>query len=321
MLAETLRKRLNRMSPVARLARLGDRVQNLDPGGMYAGPLGGQGKTFFVDSVYGSAANSGESWDDALATLDDAVNKCTANRGDVIYVAPGHAENLAADSAVDIDVAGVTVIGTGVGAMRPTFTGTAAAGDMKLAAASVTIRNLLFLGGIDVMTGIIEVSGADCAIIDCEYRDVTGQATDTIISVDGADRLLIDGYRHIGAAAAGANSAIALDGSDDATIRNCQIYGNFAVGAIDLRTTASARVNVHDCYIWTANAADIAIVDTITGSTGKIGPNLQIMLTDNAANITEAVTGATFHMVDPVYVCNLVAEKAMLSNWTASTDA
>jgi len=70
-----------------------------------------------------------------------------------------------------------------------------------------------------------------------------------------------------------------------------------------------------------ANEADIAIVDTITTSTGWIGPNLYIMLQDNAANITTAVTGATFHMMDPVYICNLVNEKAMLSNWTASTHA
>jgi hypothetical protein len=168
---------------------------------------------------------------------------------------------------------------------------------------------------------MLEISAADCSVVNCEFRDSVDQATDCLITVDGADRLLIDGCKFIMAAAAGANSAIALDGSDDAVIRNCYIYGNFAVGAIDLRTTLSARVDIHDCKIWTANAADIAIVDTITSSTGFVGPNLYIMLNDNAANITTAVTGATFQMMDPVYICNLVNEKAMLSNWTASTHA
>ena len=278
------------------------------------------GNAYFVDSNSGSDTNKGTSWENALATIDAAVNKCTASNGDVIWVHPAHAENLAADSAIDIDLAGVSVIGIRRGRLMPTLTGTAIAGDCKLAAAGVSIRNVRFLGGIDAMTGIVEVSGADCAILDCEYRDVTGQATDAIITTAAADRLLIDGLRFMGAAGAGANSAIAVVGADDTEIRNFYIYGNFAVGGIDFRTTLSARVNIHTGKIWTENAADIAIVDTITSSTGFIGPDIQIMLKDNAANITTAVTGATFQLVDPVYVVNLVNEKAMLINWTASTD-
>jgi hypothetical protein len=279
------------------------------------------GDSYYVDSNNGSDTYSGTSWTQAKATLDAAVNLCTADNGDTIFIAPAHAENLAADSAVDVDVAGVNIVGLMRGRQMPTFTATAIAGDFKLAAARTTISNLRFLGGIDATTGIVEVSGADCAILNCEYRDVTGQATDTIITTTAADRLLIDGYRHIGASAAGANSAIALNGADGAIIRNFDIEGNFAVGAIDLRTTLSASIRIHSGYIWTHNAADIAIVDTITASTGFIGPDLQIMLNDNAANITTAVTGATFQLMDPVYVCNLVNEKGMLIDWTASTNA
>ena len=280
------------------------------------------GDIWFVDSGSGTnSAGGGQNPDNPLATLDYAVGLATASQGDVIYVMPGHAEDLDADSAVDIDKAGLSVVGLGKGASRPTFTATAIAGDFKLAAASTHIENLLFLGGVDATTGMVEVSGADCSIVNCEFRDSVDQATDCLITTAAADRLLIDGCKFIMAAAAGGDSAIALVGADDTEIKDIYIYGNFAVGAIDLRTTLSARVNIHDCKIWTANSADIAIVDTVTSSTGWIGPNLQLMLTDNAANITTAVTGATFHMVDPVYVVNLVDEKAMLINWTASTHA
>jgi len=296
------------------------------PGGVFTvqDMLDHPGDIWFVDSGASAASNTagfGRNPDAPFATLDYAVGNCTASNGDVILVMPGHAENLAADSAVDIDVAGVKVIGLGWGANRPTFTATAIAGDFKLAAAGTWVENILFLSGVDATTGMVEVSGADCTIKNCEFRDSVDQATDMLITVNNADRLLVDGCEFIMAAAAGANSAIALVGADDAHILNCYIYGNFAVGAIDLRGTASARVNIHDCKIWTANAADIAIVDTIATSTGFIGPNLHIMVAQNAANITEAVTGATFHIIDPVYVCNLVNEKAMLINWTASTDA
>lgn len=279
------------------------------------------GNAYFVNSNIGSdTANSGSCWSDALATIDAAVNKCTATQADIIFAHPCHAENLADDSAIDVDQTDVIVYGIRWGRLMPTLTATGTAGDLKLAAARTSIHNIRFLGGIDETTGIIEVSGADCAILNCEYRDVTGQATDVLTTVDGADRLLIDGWRHIGAAGAGTNASIAVDGSDDLIIRNFYLYGNFAVGGIDLRTTLSARIHIHTGTIWTANAADIAIVDTITGSTGFIGPDLNIMLAENAANITEAITAATCQMIDPIYVCNLAGEKAMLTNIAASTD-
>lgn len=293
-------------------------------GGMFAVANEGMttGNIFWVDSGSGTDSDGyGQNPDAPFATVDYAVGKCTANNGDRIYVMPGHAENLAADSAVDVDVAGITIIGLGEGADRPTFTATAAAGDFKLAAASTVIKNLLFLGGFDETTGIIEVSAADCKIIDCEYRDVTGQATDVLITTAAADRLEINGFKVIGAAAAGGASAIALVGADDARLSNLDIYGNFSVAGIDFRTTKSERVEIKDFSIWNANAADIAIKDTVGSSTGKIGPNGFIKIAENAANITEAVTGATFQLFDPVYVCNLAGEKAMLIDWTASTNA
>lgn len=281
------------------------------------------GDIWWVDSgsaTGADAAGYGVNPDKPFLTLDYAVGNCTANNGDTIYVMPGHAENLALDSTVDVDIAGLRIIGIGWGGSRPTFTATQIAGDFKLASACNWIENLLFLSGIDATTGMLEVTGADNTIVNCEFRDSVGQATDCLITVDGSDRLHVKDCKFIMAAAAGANSAIALDGSDDAHIEGCYIYGNFAVGAIDLRTTASARVKIHDCKIWTENGADIAIVDTIGTSTGIIGPRLQIVLEDNAANITTAVTGATFYVVDPVYVVNAVNERAMLMNWIESTD-
>jgi hypothetical protein len=279
------------------------------------------GDHYFVDSNSGADTNTGITWENALATIDAAVNKCTANNGDVIMVHPAHAENLAAASAVDIDVAGVTVWGIRRGQQMPTLTATATAGDLKMAAANATIHNIRFLGGIDATTGVIEVGAADCGIYDCEYRDATGQATDVLTVLASSDRLHIKGWRHMGAAADGGDSSISMVDSDDVLIEDFWIYGNFDVGAIECRTTASTRLRVKDGTIWTEGGEDLAVADTITGSTGIIGPNLYVMLKDNAANITEAVAGATFAFMDPIYICNLAGEKAMLTNITASTHA
>lgn len=278
------------------------------------------GTVFWVDSVAGSNGNKG-TFERPFSTIDYAVGRCTANNGDIIFVKPGHTETVTAAAGLALDIAGIAIVGLGSGSDRPTvnFT-TATTADMNVDAANVSIYNVLFTGGVDALVGPIDVNAADCSLINCEWRDVTGQATDVIIADANADRIYVDGWFHNGAAAVGANSGIALTGMNNPVVKNFKMVGNFAVGAIDIRTTAAVDVDIRDGYIWTKSSTDIGIIDTITGSTGRIGPNLQIMLTDNAANITEAVTGATFHMFDDVYVCNLAGEKAMLINWVASTD-
>jgi hypothetical protein len=287
------------------------------------------GKVFFVGN--GSAKLPGEKGAsngnkgglfDPFSTIDYAVGQCVADRGDVIFVKPGHVETVTAAAGLDLDVAGIALVGLGSGSNRPTinFT-TATTADMDVDAANITMVNFLFTGGVDALAGPIDVNAADFKLFDSEYRDVTGQATDVIVADANADRLLVDGWFHNGASAAGGASAIAIIGADNPRIRNFRIVGNFSVSAIDFRTTASVDVDVADGYIWTKNAADKAINDTITGSTGKVGPNINVMVTDNAANITEAVAGATFHFFQPIAICNLAGEVAMNTNITASTDA
>ena len=286
------------------------------------------GALWFVNSASttgADAAGYGHNPDAPFLTLDYAIAYCTA--GDVIYCMPGHAENLAADSTVDVDVAGLKIVGLGWGASRPTFTCTAAAGDFKLAAASTVIENLLFLNDVDNSTGLLEVSAADCKILNCEFReaDAAKFADVLILTTAAADRLEIADLTIIGNAADGAVSAIELVGADHAWIHDFYIKGNFDTGAIQMLTTACLCIRIHDGTIWqlddTAGAAGVQmILDTPTGSSGIIGPNLYLVGIVDAANITEAITGATFNVMEPVWVNNAVAEKAMAINWTASTD-
>ena len=190
-----------------------------------------------------------------------------------------------------------------------------------ISAANVTFRNILFTGGIDAIASVIVVSAADVAIVDCEYRDVTGECTVGILTTAAADRLHIRNLRYDGATSAGTSAGIAIVGGDRIVIEGLRMDGNFSVGGIDIRTTATTDLEVRDVVFRTRNSADIFLVDTITGSTGQIGPNLSLRVQDNAANITEAVTGATFVYFPPIYVVNLAGEQAMSSNITLSTDA
>lgn len=287
------------------------------------------GKVFFVNGssvlapggIAGSDGNPG-TYQKPFATIDYAIGMCTASRGDIIFVMPGHTETVSAAAGIAMDVAGVAVIGLGVGSLRPTINLTATASTVTMSAANCSFKNILFTGGIDAIVSMIVVSAADCTIEGCELRDVTGQMTLGILTTAGANRLKILNHVHNGATAAGTNAAIRLVGGDRIEITAKEIDGNFAVGGIDVATTATTNLYVHDVgRFFTRNAADIFLVDTVTASTGQIGPNINIRLTDNADNITEAITGATFVVMDPVYVVNLAGEKAMLINWTASTDA
>ena len=282
------------------------------------------GNIFWVDSGSGSNTNDGTHVR-PYATLDFAVGKCTANNGDLILVKAGHTETVTAAGGLDLDVAGITIIGLGNGSDRPTVNFTTAVGaDMDVGADNITISNFLFTGGIDALTGPIDVNAADFTMLDCETKDVTGQATDFIVTDANASRLMIDGWTHRGAAAAGGASALQIVGGDGATVRNFFIDGNFDTAAIENVTTAATNLTINGgangSYIRNRNSADVCFTAVAT-TTGNDGPNIYARVADNAANITEAFVGADMQFFQPIAIANADGEVGLNTNITASTDA
>lgn len=286
--------------------------------------------TLDVGERAGSDSNNGTFYA-PYATLDFAIGQCRANKGDIIFIKPGHAETLSATSVV-ADVAGIAIIGLGQGSMRPTFNATATASKFAISGANMLVHNLLFTGGIDAVVSMITVAAADVVLSNIEIRDVTGQLVAGVLTTAAADRLKIVDFTYDGADAAGGAAAIALVGGDMIEIRDFKIIGNFSVGGIDIRTTATTQLSVRDGEIWNQEGTvDCCIVDTITASTGTMGPNLFLKLTEDAANITEAITGATFHyngggavaglVGNSILVVNAAGEAGMVINKAASTDA
>ena len=283
------------------------------------------GNLFFVDSGAGSNNNDG-THNRPFSTLDYAVGKCTASNADVIIVKAGHTETVIAAAGLALDVAGVTIIGLGNGPDRPTVNFTTAVGaDMDVDAAGVTIQNFLFTGGIDALTGPIDVNASDFSMLNCETRDVTGQATDFIVADANADRMLIDGWVHRGAAGAGAESALQLVGGDNTTVKNFWIDGNFGTACIENVTTAAVNLTVGGGsnsanYARTRNADDV-IFSAVATTTGNVGPNIYARIADNAANVTEAFVGADMQFFQPISIVNLDGEVGLNTNITATTDA
>lgn len=275
------------------------------------------GSIFFVGStVAGAGTGSGHGYtpDAPLTTLDAAVARCTANKGDMIVVLEGHAESLAADSGVDLDVAGVRVVGLGRGASRPTFTfTTAVTADFKLAAAGVSIENLLFVAGIDALTGPIEVSGADCAIIDCEYRDDSVnnyETTDVLTIIAGGTRCLVDGFKylHIGGTGGTQGQSVinVAAGVDGVEICNCVIATDAQLGGIECGN--ATNLNIHDNIIDTSHADDVAITLGAT-STGMVYRNFLKIATDAQTTWITAVNDCALFLN---YGVNADAETGVL---------
>ncbi len=137
------------------------------------------GDIWFVDSGSSTGADSvgaGRNPDIPFLTVDFAINQATANQGDRIYVMPGHAENLTAVDTIDLDKAGIEIIGLGSGNDVPTFSATATGGGLTIDAASATLKNLKFVANTASgnTTALTLTSSADyCTLDGCVWRDTT----------------------------------------------------------------------------------------------------------------------------------------------------
>ena len=122
----------------------------------------------------GSNGNNG-TFDSPFSTLDYAIGRCVANRGDIIFAKPGHAENLATAAVIAADVAGVAIIGLGVGSNVPTFSWTAAAATLSITAANVSFSNIKFVANFADVTTMFDVSGAGDGLSfeNCVFTDTS----------------------------------------------------------------------------------------------------------------------------------------------------
>lgn len=255
----------------------------------------GNGNVFYVSSDDGDDGRSGRSPETAVATLDYAIGLCTANQGDVIYVLPSHAETIATASGVDVDVAGITIIGLGEGADRPTFTFSAVDATMTVDAASCVVKNLLIKPSIDSVVSPIVVSAANCSI-DVEIQDATAliECVTGILTTAAADNLDIK-LKYRGFLAGDAClTPIKLIGVDTA-----RIYVDF-YGVADTAVVEFSGTNCHDIDItglFYNNGTTLTknVVDTAGSSTWSVrgwdgNSNAQFSGGDNAAMASDDVT-------------------------------
>ena len=118
----------------------------------------------------GSNGNDG-TYRRPFSTIDFAIGKCTASRGDIIVVMPGYTETLTTAGAIAVDVAGVAIVGLGIGTMRPTITMNAAAATVLISAANVSIQNFLFPGAFADVAAAVATSAAWTSLDRLEFTE------------------------------------------------------------------------------------------------------------------------------------------------------
>lgn len=234
------------------------------------------GDIWFVGSTVSGAtdgAGYGQSPISPCATIDYAIGLATASQGDIIYVMPGHAETIAA-AGIDVDKAGLSIIGLGVGNNRPTITLNATTSDVDIDAAGVLIRGLRFVSSVNNLAWFIDVNTAYFTMEDCEF--VTASATEAYNFINIAttvDNFIFRRCRFLqptdpNGTDGGANTGcFYIDDSENILIEDCEFLGEFETSIIHNDTTACKNLWVRRCF----GEQALAGADVITLEAGATG--------------------------------------------------
>jgi hypothetical protein len=238
------------------------------------------GSVFFVDDS-GSNGNSGADTDNPFADIDYAIGQCTASKGDVIFVMPGHYEAITGAAAIDCDVAGVSIIGLGRGTDQPQISFGHADAGFVIGAASVWIENINFQAAITgVLLGVsVEAAGDYFTIKNCRF-DVATTTTDEFMSAiemaTTADYGIIDG-NYIDMGLGGATQAVHLNNvSTGHQITNNSILGAYSTAVIAGSTAASTVLYIGNNILSNGSGTTVTAQPAI-----EMNGNTSAMIYDN----------------------------------------
>lgn len=248
------------------------------------------GNRLFVHSGTGvNGAGYGKNPDSPLATIDYAVGLCEANKGDIIYVMPGHNEGITTAAEIDLDIAGISLIGLGSGTLKPTIDFDADAASVAIGADNVLIKNIRFRVSANAVTKGLQIeANCDGSIIEnCDFGYAETATDEFAISIEllaGCNDTLIQNCLfNMGAQAA--VHAIKLTGaSDNVIIRNNRFLGSYSTACIGGITTLSTNLLIEKNLFY--QGATEPAIELLTGTTGMIRDNdIKTNLATMAASI------------------------------------
>ena len=183
-----------------------------------------------------------------VTTLGAGLARCRSGKNDVVFVLPGHTENVTSTTLANL-VPGTRVIGCGRGSNRPNFRWTATTSQFVMNDADCVFMNCIFRCEGAVVVKAFAVTAADCAIIGCDI-DVGSTAATNLSTIGlsieaGADRFLFaNNYVH-GIAGATPTTVIVVSGAaDGVTIVDNKVYAATSVVSVGLINITAAALNM-----------------------------------------------------------------------------
>lgn len=182
-------------------------------------------------------------------TLTLALASCLASRGDTIIIAPGHTETISSATALTISKAGVTIVGLGIGSMRPTFTlDTANTATINVTANNIRIFNVVFVANFLAIASLFTLTtAADFQLMNCEVRDTSSilnflamVTTDT--TSNDADGLAITGCKCTLKATSGAVLLASALGTNDRWTISGNSYTSATTGTGAIIPIAAGKI-------------------------------------------------------------------------------
>lgn len=272
------------------------------------------GEVFWVNNssvlakggISGSNGNPG-TYQKPFSTIDYAIGRCTANRGDIIMVMPGHSETVTTDGGIAADVAGVAIVGLGTGTLRPQIVlDSAAAAAVTVSAANVSMVNLHFVASFADVTNAIDVTAANLTLLNCEFSeeganlnfvDIINASSTTDNAADG---LHVEGCVSTGIDA-GIDSFIVTAADMERLVVKNNFVWHFGTGALNLvealtgKDLVAAQItgNVYASAI-TASFVGIS-ADTTTANTGVVADNYFTSRDTAGELIATASTNLSFY--------------------------
>lgn len=234
------------------------------------GPIPTTGDVFFVDATDDRASAGPEAGSRSApsSTVQSAIDQCTASNGDYVFVLPGHTETI--DGDINLNVAGVTVMGLGVAMTRPTFDFLAAGDTINISTAGCRLSNVILSldsSAITVTAGIT-VGAVGVTVDNCRVMPhATSQFTDIITIGDFDDVTIANNSIYSLSTGAGTTgSGILING----TAERCQIVhnivsGDFGTAALETSSAALDMVIAYNIFRNTNVAEVLECQDSTTG--------------------------------------------------------
>lgn len=229
----------------------------LNPGGRVAA---------YVRSTGAQDGDDAQLINNLYPTLNAGLNLCRAGKNDIVYVLPGHSENITDNTAISNLKDGTRIIGVGQGANMPVIRWTNTAAQMVFDNNDVVMAGLrLRMEGVNGVVKAMAWTGADCVLYGNEIEVASGAALKATIAIElatGATRAQLVGNWFRGTNTHNVTNGVLISNAIDAL----KIIGNQMLFSA---TAANGCINVNAAATNLQIGGNI-IHNTMTASTASI---------------------------------------------------